>query len=311
VQQVHDLADAQRELRRETGNLTTALRRPDVRGHWGEMTLRRVVELAGMTRHCDFTEQTSRTTADGRLRPDMLVYLPGGKQVVVDSKVPLEAYLTAIDASDDGARGAALTHHARQVRDHMLKLGDKRYCEQFTPTPEFVILFVPGEAILGAALDVNPALIEEGVEHGVIVASPTTLIALLRAIAYGWKQETIAESAQRVSELGRELYRRLGNLAEHFAKVGRNLDTTVKAFNQAVGSFESRVLVTARKFDELGSAARGGLAELEPVERVPRTLQPPEEGRSDVVELGVRRGAGDDRPLEVDLRDDAAAAEPC
>ena len=275
-EQVRSLAEGQRELRQETGNLVTALRSPTVRGRWGEIQLRRVVEMAGMLAHCDFVEQ-STTTADGaRLRPDLIVKLPGGRNVVVDAKAPLLAYLAAVDAKDDATRQAKLADHARQIRDHITKLSAKSYWGQFDPTPDFVVLFLPGEPFFSAALEQDPGLIEQGVSQQVILATPTTLIALLRAVAYGWRQEQVAESARAISELGRELHTRLSTMSDHFAKLGRSLDTSVRAYNETLGSLERRVLVTARRFKEHGAVPSGELAELMPVERVPQEPQAPE-----------------------------------
>ncbi len=275
-EQVRSLAEGQRELRQETGNLVTALRSPTVRGRWGEIQLRRVVEMAGMLAHCDFVEQ-STTTADGaRLRPDLIVKLPGGRNVVVDAKAPLLAYLAAVDAKDDATRQAKLADHARQIRDHITKLSAKSYWGQFDPTPDFVVLFLPGEPFFSAALEQDPGLIEQGVSQQVILATPTTLIALLRAVAYGWRQEQVAESARTISELGRELHTRLSTMSDHFAKLGRSLDTSVRAYNETLGSLERRVLVTARRFKEHGAVPSGELAELMPVERVPQEPQAPE-----------------------------------
>ena len=274
--QVRALADTQRELRTETGNLVTALRSPVVRGRWGEMQLRRVVEMAGMLAHCDFVEQQTVTSDGGRLRPDLVVRLPGGKQVVVDAKAPLQAYHEALEAKDEDTRQARLADHARQIRDHVAKLSAKSYWGQFDSTPEFVVLFLPGETFFSAALEQDPSLIEEGVNQQVILATPTTLIALLRAVAYGWRQETIAESAKAISELGRELYSRLGTLTDHFAKVGRSLETAVRSYNEAVGSLETRVLPSARRFKEHGISPTGELAPLPAVERSVRPVTAPE-----------------------------------
>jgi len=276
-QQVKFLASDQVDLKKETRKLVDALRRPTVRGRWGEMQLRRVVELAGMVNYCDFSEQANVTTEDGRLRPDMVVRLPGGKNVVVDAKAPLEAYLNAYESQDEDLRKRSMQAHARQIRDHMTKLGQKSYCEHLKFTPEFVVMFLPGEIFFSSALEYDPALIEEGVKHNVIVASPTTLIALLKAVAYGWQQEKVAESAQQVSELGRELYKRIVTLAEHFARVGKGLSGAVDAYNKTVSSLESRVLVQARRFKELAAAPEKELPALEPLEVTTREVQQSEE----------------------------------
>ena len=273
AEQVRQLTETQKELRSETGNLVSALRdRPNVRGRWGEIQLRRVVEMAGMIEHCDFETQAHVATEDGRLRPDLIVQLPGGKKVVVDAKMAGQAYLESLSCTDDEARLVKLREHARQVRDHVTKLSAKSYWSQFDQTPEFVILFIPGETFLSAALEQDPALIEDGVNQQVIIATPTTLIALLRAVSYGWRQETIAESARAVSELGRELYTRLATLTEHFAKVGRGLETAVRSYNETVGSLEMRVLPSARKFKEHGISPAGELAPLNVVERSVRAV---------------------------------------
>jgi DNA recombination protein RmuC len=276
-QQVKFLASDQVDLKKETRKLVDALRRPTVRGRWGEMQLRRVVELAGMINYCDFTEQASVTTEDGRLRPDMIVRLPGGKNVVVDAKAPLEAYLNAYESQDEDARKQNMLSHARQIRDHMAKLGQKSYCEHLKPTPEFVVMFLPGEIFFSSALEYDPSLIEVGVKQNVIVASPTTLIALLKAVSYGWQQEKVAESAQQVSELGRELYKRIVTLAEHFARVGKGLTGAVDAYNKTVSSLESRVLVQARRFKELAAAPEKDLPVLDPLEVTAREVEVGEE----------------------------------
>jgi DNA recombination protein RmuC len=260
--QVRGLAHAHQQLQAETANLVSALRAPTVRGQWGELQLRRVVEMAGMLDYCDFEAQAHVARAEGSLRPDLVVRMPGGKSVVVDAKTPLHAYLEARSAQDEEKRAAHLAAHARQVREHVNQLAAKSYWTQFQPAPDFVVMFLPGEAFFGAALDCDPALIEHAWSRNVIVASPTTLIALLRAVAYGWRQEQLAENAQRISEQGRELHGRIGTLLEHFRRLGNALNGSVRAYNDAFGSLQSRVLPGARRLRELG-AASGELIEPE------------------------------------------------
>jgi len=275
-EQVRTMGEAQSLLRTEASNLVRALRAPQVRGRWGEVQLKRVVELAGMAEHCDFTEQHTVDTDEGRFRPDLVVRLPGGRTVVVDAKAPLSAYLEAVETTDETRRAAFLVDHARQVREHVMALSRKSYWEQLRPTPEFVILFLPGESFFSAALEQDRDLIEAGAERRVILATPTTLISLLKAVSYGWKQETVAANTERVAEMGRELHKRVADLAGHVVRLGRHLASSVESYNAFVGSLESRVLPTARRFRELEAAGAETVPEVSPVDSVTRVAQAPE-----------------------------------
>jgi DNA recombination protein RmuC len=286
-EQVRALTETQRELRGETGQLVKALRSPAARGRWGEIQLRRVVELAGMVDHCDFCEQVS--SSDGRMRPDLVVRLPGEKQIVIDSKTSLQAYLEALEAPDEVTRNARLQQHAAQVRAHIDQLSRKAYWEQFEPTPEFVVLFLPGEMLFGAALERDPQLIEYGADRRIILATPTTLIALLRAVFYGWRQEKLSANAREIGLLGRELFKRLGDMTSHLDRLGRSLGTAVESYNRTAASLESRVLVTARRFQELDAAPSDAPLPAPPVlELTPRPLSPDAlAGCNDTQSLGL------------------------
>ena len=271
--QVESLLVSQQRLESETSKLVNALRMPQVRGRWGEFQLRKVVELAGMSSHCDFVEQENTNTETGRLRPDLIVKLPGKKNVVVDSKAPLKAYLDALEVESEEQRKALLQLHARQIRAHLQSLSNKSYWNQLQDTPEFVVLFIPGEPFLSAAIEYDANLLEDGVKQRVIFATPLTLIALLRAVAYGWRQELIAENARKISDLGKELYDRIATFARHFRSLGQNLSQSVKAYNDTIGSLESRILVSARKFKELGATVQEDILEISQIEQEPREVR--------------------------------------
>ena len=274
TEQVRSLAEGQTGLRSETSQLVQALRRPQTRGRWGEYQLKNVLEMAGMTEHVDFVEQPTIAGEDGRLRPDVIIRLPGGKSIIVDAKTPLDAYLNAVEAVDEEARTARMADHARQVRDHVRALASKDYWKALPGTPDFVVMFVPGEAFFAAAIESDPSLFESAARDRVLISTPTTLIALVKAIAYGWQQESLAEDAQAVAANARELYGRIGKFGEHMSDVGRALRRAVERYNQGVGSLESRVLPAARKFESLNVLSAGSsIPPLEPVEQDVRELQ--------------------------------------
>jgi DNA recombination protein RmuC len=272
AQMVRTLGDGVGTLRQETGNLVSALKRPSTRGSWGEIQLRNVVEMAGMVAHCDFLEQSTIRTDGGALRPDMLVRLPGGKVIVVDSKVPLDAYLSALEATGEEQRELHIARHAKQTREHIAKLAAKGYHGQLDSTPEFVVMFVPSDGIYQAALAADPALIEYGVQQQILMATPTTLIGLLWAAHHGWREERIAESARDIADSARELHRRLGRFAEPLAKIGRQLDSAIGAYNEVVGSFDHRVIPQVRKIEQAGAASDREVAAPPPVETAARTV---------------------------------------
>lgn len=273
--QINSLLSANQRLQKETDNLVTALRRPEVRGRWGEVTLKRVVELSGMLEHCDFTEQVSVSTESGWVRPDMIVYLPAGREIVVDSKVSLDAYMDAISAEDEEKGKESMVRHSQQLRKHMRTLSSKNYWEQFSKAPEFVVMFIPGESFLSAALSVDHTLIEDGMASRVIVATPTTLIALLRAVAVGWRQEQIARHAQEIADLAKEIYDRFQPFLQHVNKTGESLSQATQSFNMMVSSLERRVMVSLKKFKELGAVGDKELPEPKPIEQIPVKSQQP------------------------------------
>jgi DNA recombination protein RmuC len=276
TEQLRSLHLAQQTLQTETGRLVQALRSPNVRGQWGELQLRRVVEAAGMLEYCDFDLKESASVDGIRLTPDMIVRLPGGKNVVVDAKVASSAYLDAVETEDEIVRDGKLRDHARQVRDHVVRLGNKTYWAHFQPAPDLVIMFLPGETLLSAALQRDPGLLEFSLGRSVMLASPLTLMALLRAVAYGWQQEKVAKNAQEISDLGRQLYERIRVMAVHFEDVARGLSRSVESYNKAIGSLESRVLVTARRLKDKGVTAPEDLPDLEMIDHTPRPLGAPE-----------------------------------
>lgn len=272
-QQLHAVAETQNILQAETRNLVTALRRPEVRGQWGEITLKRLAELAGMVEYCDFTEQTSVRSEDGLLRPDMIVRMPDQRELIIDAKTPLDAYLTAVQAESDEDKKAALVQHANIVRKRVRELAQKKYWDQFDKAPDYVVLFIPGDQFLSAALEVDSEIMEYALSNQVILATPTSLIALLRAVAFGWRQQAVAENAEKIQKLGEEMYARVTTFSEHMSKMGANLGKTVDFFNKAVGSMDRNVLSSARKFIELGIEEKKKLPQPEQIETQPRSVE--------------------------------------
>lgn len=273
AEQLKLLSESQLSLRNETSNLVKALRAPHARGRWGEIQLRRVVEMAGMVEYCDFLEQASIETPDGRLRPDLVIKLPNNRSIVVDSKVPLDAFLDAQDAATDELRIECLRNHARQVKTHLSQLSTKAYWDQYQPGPDFVVLFLPGETIYSAALEHDPALIEYGVERKVLMSTPTSLIGLLRVVAYGWRQEQLEQNAKQISQLGADLYDRIRTMASHFGEMRKSIEKTVDTYNSAMGSLERRVLVSARRFKDLAASTGAEITAIDPLDKMPRTIE--------------------------------------
>ena len=287
-QYLEDVAQTQGQLRRETGNLTKALRASHVRGKWGEMSLKRVIELAGLVEHCDFTTQTSIATEDSRLRPDLIVHLPGQRKIVIDAKTPLDSYLQAIETDDEEKKERLLTEHSRQLERHISQLGSKAYWDELEESPEFVLLYIPLESLFSTALQHSPDLLEKGIRKRVILATPTTLIALLKAVDYGWRQEKLAENSKQISAMGKDLYDRLFKLADHFARLGTTLDRAVQTYNETVGCFERRVVVQARRLKDLGIPAKEEITEVSRIDRTARQLERrgfPEHAEKEVMEV--------------------------
>jgi len=284
-QYLENVAQTQVELRKETGSLVAALRSPQVRGKWGEISLKRVVELAGMVEHSDFRLQQTLIAENSRLRPDLIVYLPNQRQIAVDAKVPLEAYLSALESSDEPKKERLMVEYSQQLKRHITLLSGKSYWKQLEGSPEFVVLFLPLESLYAAALRYDPELLERGIEKGVFVATPTTLIALLKAVEYGWKEERLKQNAEEIRTLGQDLHDRLFNLADHLSRLGANLSRSVQTYNETVGSFERRVFVQARRFKDLGVPAKEEIPEITYIDRIPRNLD------SEITELAADAGS--------------------
>jgi len=315
-QQLEQMNNEQRTLRAETANLVSALKRPEVRGRWGEVTLKRLVELAGMVEHCDFVEQAHTTTPDGPIRPDMLVNLPEDRLLVVDVKTPLDAYLAAVEATEDSAKQLALTRHARQVRERIRELSSKGYWKQFSTSPDFIILFLPGDQFLSAALNVDNNILDDALAQKVILATPSNLMALLKTVSYGWRQLHLAKNAEIISDLAETLYQRVGVFTEHMAKMGKSLGQSVDTYNKAIGSLERNVLPGARKFTELGVRSSKSIADLDPIEITTRELAATQSDLSKIEESTLKRTSkaptskGIDGPTETDASEDSDLTRP-
>lgn len=280
TQHLETMSQTQQALQGETRNLVKAFSRPEIRGQWGELTLKRLVELAGMVEHCDFYEQQQTTTEEGNQRPDMVIRMPGGREVIVDVKTPLDAYLRAVEASDESIRKKELQHHTRNVRQRIRELANKSYWSQFAKSPDFVVLFIPGDQFLSSALDDDPGLLEHAMQQKIILATPTSLVALLRAIAYGWRQESLTQNAEKIRQVGDELYGRLTTFADHLGKLGKSLNGSVLQFNKAVGSFDVRILPSARKFSEMGISAKNSVESIDQIESTARAIESPEKQKN-------------------------------
>lgn len=284
TQHLQFMSEAQKALQGETKNLVNALSRPEIRGQWGELTLKRLAELAGMVKHCDFFEQTSTDTDAGKIRPDMVVRMPGGRDIVVDVKTPLDAYLRAVGTDDTATRQQLLIKHAKNVKDRVRELASKAYWSQFDASPDFVVLFIPGDQFLSSALDIDPDLLEYAMQKKVVLATPNSFVALLRAIAYGWRQESLAENAEQIRQIGDELYHRLATFAEHLNKLGRSLSSSVQHYNKAAGSFDTRILTSARKFSEMGISAKKEVEAVEQIEHLPRSIETQKDTIKEVID---------------------------